>query len=85
MPIAAIPDRLPALPCAVWRVLRGLDLEPITFADYCREIDRIPRSSVAEHIAAETDASVALVIIDRERRLEQLRARWIASPSEPSA
>jgi len=55
-------------------------LEPIDFTSYWQALDRIPQTSIRELAAAENDATLQAIILDRAYRLRELRWRWLLTP-----
>lgn len=70
---------LPIHPRGAYYVLaqRRQERQPIDFMEYVRALDRIPQTTIADLRLAEHDAFLLTVLIDRRRRVDELRARWI--------
>lgn len=68
---------LPAHPGAAWAVVRKRGLKPISFGDYLAGLHRIPKTVWTEAV---TDDPYQMTInIDRDNRIDELRARWLIS------
>jgi hypothetical protein len=71
---------LPVNPAAAWQVaMRHGPYEPISFVDYWSALNRLPNTSIAELDIAQTDVTMAAILVCRAVQINRLRARWLIS------